>query len=106
MNGKPAPLARLPRDTYPILCPLSSWSLPSSSGASRTSSMSDLWTRLKKTEKEHPYNVNYIGTMNILDAAQRAGVRRFVRLTGLSVGLSAFNPFTYLLNLMISMSIK
>ncbi|CAM9368093.1 unnamed protein product [Ectocarpus fasciculatus] len=75
-------------------------------GASRASSVSDWWTRLKNTEKEHPYNVNYIGTMNILDAAQRAGVKRFVRLTGLSVGLSAFNPFTYLLNLMISMAIK
>lgn len=105
--GKPAPpLARLSRDTYPILRPLFSWSLPSSSGASRASALSDWWTRLKNAETGHPYNVNYIGTMNILDAAQRAGVKRFVRLTGLSVGLSAFNPFTYLLNLMISMSIK
>ncbi|CBJ27926.1 conserved unknown protein [Ectocarpus siliculosus] len=75
-------------------------------GASRASALSDWWTRLKNAEKGHPYNVNYIGTMNMLDAAQRAGVKRFVRLTGLSVGLSAFNPFTYLLNLMISMSIK
>ncbi|CAM9718402.1 unnamed protein product, partial [Hapterophycus canaliculatus] len=78
----------------------------SSSGSSRTSIFSDLWTRLKKTEKEHPYNVNYIGTMNILEAAQKARVKRLVRLTGMSVGLSAFNPFTYLLNLVLSMTIK
>lgn len=68
--------------------------------------MSDFWTRLKNTGKDHPYNVNYIGTMNILDAAQKAGVKRLVRLTGLAVGLSAFNPFAYLLNLVLSMAIK
>lgn len=50
--------------------------------------------------------MNYIGTLNILDAAQKAGVKRLVRLTGLSVGLSAFNPFPYLLNLVLSMTIK
>lgn len=68
--------------------------------------MSDLWTRLKNAEKDHPYNVNYVGTMNILEAAQKARVKRLVRLTGLSVGLSAFNPFAYLLNLVLSMTIK
>lgn len=68
--------------------------------------MSDFWTRLKNTGVDHPYNVNYIGTKNILDAAQNARVKRLVRLTGLSVGLSAFNPFTYLLNLILSMTIK
>ncbi|CAM9403512.1 unnamed protein product [Pylaiella littoralis] len=75
-------------------------------GASRIAALSDLWTRLTKTEDTHPYNVNYIGTMNILDAAQKARVKRLVRLTGLSVGLSAFNPLAYLLNLILSMSIK
>lgn len=68
--------------------------------------MSDFWTRLKNAGKDHPYNVNYIGTMNILEAAQKARVKRLVRLTGLSVGLSAFNPFAYLLNLVLSMTIK
>lgn len=75
-------------------------------GAARTSEFSDFWTKLKKAGKDHPYNVNYVGTMNILDAAQKAGVKRLVRLTGLSVGLSAFNPFAYLLNLVLSMTIK
>ena len=67
----------------------------------------DLWTHPRKDEaKTHPYYVNYMGTKNIIEAAEKAGVKRLVRITGLSCGLSAFNPFTYLLNLLVSMAIK
>ncbi|CAM9881459.1 unnamed protein product [Laminaria digitata] len=76
-------------------------------GTSRLAQPRDLWTHPKKDkQRTHPYYINYIGTKNIIEAAQKAGVRRMVRITGLSVGLSAFNPFTYLLNLLVSMAVK
>lgn len=95
----------LPQNVCTFFCFLCRSLLPDS-GAARTSVFADFWTRLKNAGDDHPYNVNYVGTMNILDAAQKARVKRLVRLTGLSVGLSAFNPFAYLLNLVLSMTIK
>lgn len=56
--------------------------------------------------REHPYNVNYLGTLNLLQAARQAGVPKFIRVTGLSVGYSAFNPITCLLNLVISFAVR
>lgn len=56
--------------------------------------------------KEHPYNVNYLGTLNLLQAARQASVPKFIRVTGLSVGYSAFNPITCLLNLVISFAVR
>lgn len=77
------------------------------SGTSRLVQPRDLWTHPRKDEtKTHPYYVNYIGTKNLIEAAEKAGVKRLVRITGLTCGLSAFNPFAYLLNLAASMTIK
>ncbi|CAM9608718.1 unnamed protein product [Ascophyllum nodosum] len=76
-------------------------------GTNRLVQPRDLWTHPRKDEaKTHPYYVNYMGTKNLIEAAEKAGVKRLVRITGLSCGLSAFNPFTYLLNLLVSMAIK
>ena len=56
--------------------------------------------------KTHPFQVNYVGTSNLLTAAQQAGCPKFIRVTGLSVGYSAFNPIAILLNLVISFTIR
>lgn len=78
-----------------------------SSGTSRLVQPRDLFTHPKRDkQRTHPYYINYVGTKNVIEAAEKAGVRRLVRISGLSVGLSAFNPFTYLLNLLASMSVK
>jgi len=76
----------------------------SSSGFSPSfSSASSLSAAYPKT---HPYNVNYLGTLHLLHAARLAGVPKFIRVTGLSVGYSAFNPVTCLLNLVISFTVR
>lgn len=56
------------------------------SGAARVSRLSDLWKpRFSKAyPKSHPYYVNFLGTQNVIKAAQLAGTRKVVRITGLS----------------------
>jgi len=75
----------------------------SSSSSPSFSSASSLSTAYPKT---HPYNVNYLGTLHLLHAARLASVPKFIRVTGLSVGYSAFNPITCLLNLVISFAVR
>lgn len=56
------------------------------------------WT----TDRKHPYYSNYKGQLHLLDLAEKYNVSRFVRLTGLGLSLSAFNPFTLLFNTLLS----
>jgi nucleoside-diphosphate-sugar epimerase len=55
----------------------------------------------------HPWNTNYLGMLHLAEAAAAAGtVRRFVRVTGLSVSLGALHPVSLSLNLALSMAAK
>ena len=82
------------------------------SGASRKSSLEDLIgfpPPILRTDMQfdssHPRQVNYIGVVNTIEAMQAAGVRKIVRLTGLSCSFSAFNPFVLLIGCgLLSMS--
>jgi uncharacterized protein YbjT (DUF2867 family) len=82
------------------------------SGASRKSSLEDLMgipPPILRTdmafESSHPQQVNYLGVANTIEAMQAAGVRKIVRLTGLSCSFSAFNPFVLLIGCgLLSMS--
>ena len=53
-------------------------------------------------DASHPYFVNYRGVAALARLAEAAGVRRVVRLTGLSVGLPATNPVAALFNALLS----
>jgi hypothetical protein len=53
-------------------------------------------------DRDHPYYSNYLGQKKLIDLAEKHKVKRFVRLTGLSIGFSAFNPFGVLFNLLLS----
>lgn len=53
-------------------------------------------------DRDHPYYGNYIGQKVLIDLAEKYEVQRFVRLTGLALAFSAFNPFTVLFNALLS----
>jgi len=55
---------------------------------------------------DHPYRTNYCAVENLAAACVAAGVPKVVRLTGLTVGLSAFNPVSVLFSLLLSSSSK
>lgn len=57
-------------------------------------------------DESHPYFVNYKGIVSLVNIAEEMNIKRFVRLTGLSVGFSAFNPVTVLFNLLLSLTVK
>ena len=58
-------------------------------------------------DSTHPYRVNYDATRRIIALARSYETTgRIVRLTGLSTGLSPFNPVSMLFNLLLSQSGK
>jgi len=50
-------------------------------------------------DPEHPANLNFKGMQNIVAACRATGVKKVVRLTGLSVGLSPWNPISILFSI-------
>jgi nucleoside-diphosphate-sugar epimerase len=74
-------------------------------GAQRVTKFSDLWTDSTQ-DPSHPYQINYQGVVNVVAAAKAANVEKIVRVTGLSVGYSAFDKIAILLNLVLSFTIK
>ena len=61
---------------------------------------------LVRTELNHPYNINYLGTKRILAAMGINKIDKLVRITGALVDKNPFHPFVVLLNLLLSNSIK
>ena len=57
-------------------------------------------------DETHPRAINYLGVRRLVRCAERAGARRFVRVTGMSVGYPAFDWIAVLLNVVLSMTIK
>jgi len=49
-------------------------------------------------DRGHPYFGNYLAQKKLIELAEKHTVSRFVRLTGLSQSLSAFNPVAILFN--------
>jgi hypothetical protein len=84
-------------------------SIISVSGAMRVSHLSDFlpW-RLFGADvsswagRDHPYYASYASQKHLIELAAKHKVQRFVRLTGLSLSFSAFNPFNVLFNMMLS----
>lgn len=81
------------------------------SGATRFTRVRDVLTgRLFRThpppdEPEHPACVNYEGIRNLARAAgESAACTKLVRVTGLTLGLSAFSPVSLLFNTLLSLS--
>lgn len=60
-------------------------------GAQRIAKITDVFTRPEESDSTHPAAVNYRGVARLAAAAAEAGtVRRFVRVTGMSVGCVLF----------------
>lgn len=81
------------------------------SGTSRFSKLVDflpwrIFGQIPSADAAHPFAVNYVGISALAAAANSAGVKRFVRLTGLSVGFPASNPVALLFNLLLSLTSK
>ena len=75
-------------------------------GAQRLTKLSDLWTESTQ-DPAHPYQINYMGVANLVEAAKATpGFQKIVRVTGLSVGYSAFDKIAVLLNLVLSLTIR
>ena len=90
-------------------------SIISVSGALRFSKWSDFlpWRLLRskdatwsKDVSSHPYYLNYAAQANLIDLAEECGVERFVRLTGLSCGLSPFSFVSMLFNSVLSLTTR
>jgi len=87
-------------------------SIISVSGALRFSKITDFlpwrfmnpdvsaWT----ADTTHPYYCNYQAHCLLIDFAKQYSVRRFVRVTGGTVGYSAFNPFVILMSSVLSLT--
>ena len=79
-------------------------------GAQRIARASDAWRHVDvarlDADEMHPRAINYLGVRRLVECAERAGVRRFVRVTGMSVGYPAFDWIAVLLNVVLSMTIK
>lgn len=56
------------------------------------------------TDRTHPYYVNYMAQKLLVELAEKHNVKRMVRLTGLSVGFSPFNPVSALFSGLLSMT--
>ena len=77
-------------------------------GAQRISKITDAlpFTRPDEDDPAHPAAVNYRGVARLAAAAAEAGtVRRFVRVTGMSVGYPPMQIIAVLLNTVLSMTI-
>lgn len=55
-------------------------------------------------DRDHPYYGNYLGQKKLIELAEKHRVQRFVRLTGLGLAYSAFNPFSILFNTLLSLN--
>ena len=76
-------------------------------GAQRISKISDLFAKPHETDPTHPAAVNHRGVRALVDAAVAAGtVRRFVRVTGMSVGYPPAHIIAVMLNAVLSMTIR
>jgi hypothetical protein len=53
-------------------------------------------------DRDHPYYGNYLGQKRLIELAKKHKVGRFVRLTGLGLAYSAFNPIGILFNTLLS----
>lgn len=71
----------------------------------RFTRFSDIWTD-PMSDPGHPASVNFGGVQNIVAACQEHGVDRLVRLTGLSVAMSALNPVVWLFGALLSCTVK
>jgi hypothetical protein len=60
--------------------------------------------RIKATwaDRDHPYYGNYLAQKRLIELAGKHNVQRFVRLTGLGLAYSAFNPVGILFNTLLS----
>jgi len=82
------------------------------SGTSRLSRFTDFlpWRLFRDASKwtedtSHPYYANYKAQCMLVDCAKKdKGVSRFVRLTGLSTGYSAFHPVSVIFSAILSMT--
>jgi uncharacterized protein YbjT (DUF2867 family) len=54
----------------------------------------------------HPYFVNFLGIRRLASVAEAEGATKFVRLTGLTIGLPVYNPVSVLFNLLLSLTGK
>lgn len=52
--------------------------------------------------RDHPYYGNFLGQKRLIELAAEHKIKRFVRLTGLGLAYSAFNPFAILFNTLLS----
>lgn len=52
--------------------------------------------------RDHPFYGNYLGQKKLIELAERHKIKRFVRLTGLGLANSPFNPFSILFNTLLS----
>ena len=75
-------------------------------GAQRISKPFDWITNAENADETHPKSVNFLGVRKLAFAAKESGCERFVRVTGMSVGYSAFDFIAVLLNNVLSMTIK
>jgi hypothetical protein len=55
-------------------------------------------------DRKHPYYGNYMAQKYLISLAEKHNVKRFVRLTGLGLAYSAFNPFSVLFNTLLSVN--
>jgi NAD(P)H-binding len=55
-------------------------------------------------DRNHPYYGNYLAQKKLIELAEKHQVKRFVRLTGLGLAFSAFNPFSILFNTLLSVN--
>ena len=74
-------------------------------GAQRISKPFD-WIHERKRGRATSKSVNFWGVRKLALAAKEGGCERFVRVTGMSVGYSAFDFIAVLLNNVLSMTIK
>lgn len=88
-------------------------SIISVSGTLRFSKLTDFlpWRLLRTNvtswcndDRRHPYYPNYQAQVLLINLAAKYNISRFVRVTGLSVGLPAFNPVSILFSGLLSMT--
>jgi nucleoside-diphosphate-sugar epimerase len=70
----------------------------------RFSRPSDLFRQ--SSDANHPYNVNYKGTCNVIAAMKMNDVSKLVRITGSAIGRGDYYIFKALFNLLLSFTIK